>query len=90
MSLAKYKERIHELPCVICLKKLGVKTFGVHAHHVGEASERNDWALVPLCHEHHEGSTGVHGLRRRGFDRFWKTNDVELLAWTNEALAKYG
>lgn len=89
MSLEDYVERIHELPCVICWKKLGQKVYGVHAHHVGEASERSDWALAPLCHEHHEGATGVHGLRRRGFDRFWKTNDIELLGWTNEAINKF-
>jgi len=89
MTKSSYMERIHELPCVICLHKLHMKVYGVHAHHAGEASDRNDWALVPLCEEHHQGATGIHGMHRRGFHRFWKTSDIELLAWTNEALAKY-
>jgi len=89
VSEADYMERIHELPCVVCWKKLGRKTYGVHAHHAGDASERNNWALIPLCPEHHEGPTGIHGLRRAGFYRFWKTNNTELLAWTNEALSKF-
>lgn len=89
MSIEDYKERIHELPCVVCWKKLGVKTYGVHAHHAGEAEERSDWALIPLCHEHHQGGAGIHGLHRRGFYRLWKTNNNELLAWTNEALHRF-
>jgi hypothetical protein len=82
-------ERVAGLPCVICWKKLGQRTFGVHVHHVGDASDRNDYAVAPLCPEHHQGSTGVHGLHRRGFERMWKVNDIDLLAWTNEALAKF-
>ena len=89
MSLEDYKERIHELPCVICWKKLGVKTFGCEAHHAGDADERNDFAQVPLCSEHHQGATGIHALHRRGFHRFWKTNDNDLLGWTNEAMFKF-
>ena len=89
MSLEDYIERLHELPCVVCWKKLGVKTYGVHTHHAGEPEERNDWAQIPLCPEHHEGATGIHGLRRRPFYRFWKTNNNELLAWTNEAKEKF-
>lgn len=89
MSLDAYVERIHELPCVICLHRLGVKKFGVHAHHAGDADERNDWAQIPLCPEHHQGATGIHGLHRRPFLRMWKTNDNELLAWTNEAMFRF-
>jgi hypothetical protein len=89
MTKTDYMERIHALPCVICWKKLGCKTYGVHAHHAGEPTERNDWALIPLCEFHHTGPVGIHGLQRRGFYRFWKTSNTELLAWTNEANAKY-
>lgn len=88
MSLSDYTERVHECPCVICLKRLGIKQYGVHAHHVGDADERNDFALVSLCPEHHQGATGIHGMHRRGFHRFWKTNDIELLGWTNELIHK--
>jgi hypothetical protein len=84
-----YIERIHELPCVICWKRLGVKTYGVHAHHVGTGMERDDFAVVALCPEHHQGATGVHGLHRRAFESMWKTSPVVMLAWTNEANCKF-
>lgn len=89
MSLADYVERLHELPCVLCWKKLGRIVYGVETHHAGDADERDDWAQLPLCPEHHQGATGIHGLHRRGFHRFWKTNAIQLIAWTNEALHKF-
>ena len=88
VSLDIYKERIHSLPCVVCWKKYGRKVYGVEAHHAGDASDRNDWAQIPLCEAHHRGQEGIHGLHRRGFHRLYKTTDIELLAWTNELLHK--
>lgn len=87
MSLAAYVERLHELPCVLCWKKLGVKTYGVETHH--PTVPANDWLQIPLCPEHHRGPTGIHGLRRRPFETFWKITDYDMLAWTNEALRKF-
>lgn len=86
MTPGDYMALIAELPCVICLHKIGVTVYGVDVHHVGDASDRNDWAVVPLCLQHHRGGTGVHGLHRRGFHRMWKTTDILLLAWTNKLL----
>lgn len=57
-------------------------------HHVGDNSERNDWAIVPLCREHHQGTTGVHGLRRRAFEARYKLSDVKMLAITRKLYAK--
>lgn len=87
---ADYMERVAGLPCVLCWKRLGVETYGVEVHHAGDATDRNDFAVIPVCVEHHRGPTGVHGLHRRGFETMWKVNDVLLLAWTNEALLKFG
>lgn len=89
MNVEDYKERVHSCPCVICWKLLGIKQYGVHAHHAGKGSDRDDWALVALCPEHHQGATGIHGMHRRPFHRFWKTTDIQLLAWTNQAMHKY-
>lgn len=85
-----HMERVASLPCCLCWKKLGKKTYPVEVHHVGEGTgDRNDWAVVALCREHHQGATGVHGLHRRAFDAMWKCDDIKLLAWTNEALEKF-
>jgi hypothetical protein len=86
--MSDYMEAVHSVPCVICLKRLGRKVYGVHAHHAGEGSDRDDHLLVALCPEHHQGATGIHGMHRRGFHRFWKTTDMQLIAWTNELLWK--
>lgn len=88
MNKSDYLELIHELPCCLCWKKLGIKTYGVHAHHVGTGDDRTDFATVSLCPEHHQGATGVHGMHRQAFHRFWKTSDIQLLAWTNELREK--
>lgn len=91
MTIAEdlHKERVAGLPCVICFFKLGQKVYGCEAHHAGDADERDDFAMVPLCEEHHQGPTGIHGLHRRPFYNFWKISNTWLLARTNELLAKF-
>ena len=88
MSAREHMERVAGLPCLICLHKLGVKRFAVEVHHIGGTGEQSDWAVVSLCVEHHRGATGVHGLHRRAFEAMWKVNDIMLLAWTNQELAR--
>ena len=88
MSVSDYYERVASLPCIICKFKLGKITYPTEVHHVGRADEREDFAVVPVCVEHHRGATGVHGLHRRGFETMWKVNDIKLLAWTNQLLAR--
>ena len=86
-ALEDYIERVASCPCVLCLNRLGVKTFACEVHH--PTVPRNDWLIVSLCYEHHRGSAGVHGLHRRGFERLWKVTDYDLLGWQNEALCKF-
>jgi hypothetical protein len=80
--------KVAELPCVICKHKLGVTTYGVQVHHVGPIEARNAFLTVPLCPEHHQGSTGVHGMHRRAFERFWKVDDWQMIAWTLEMMER--
>lgn len=89
MSASDHMERVASCPCVLCWKKLGKKTYGVHVHHAGPVETRSDWLVVSLCPEHHTGPTGVHGAHRREFERMWKVDDFKLLAWTNEALQRF-
>lgn len=81
-----YMDRIAQLPCVVCLYKLGFETKPVHVHHVTVTAD--DFAVAPLCPDHHTGPTGVHGLQRRGFERMWKLDESGLLALTNRAIAE--
>lgn len=87
MNLALYKSRLSQLPCVVG-QVTGQECGCEELHHAGEATERNDWALVPLCREHHQGATGVHGLHRRAFESRYKLTDVRMLAITRELYAK--
>ena len=89
MSKEAYSEAVHSCPCVICWFKLGQKVYGVEAHHLGDASDRDDYNQAPLCYEHHQGATGIHKLHHKGFHLFWKTTDQQLTAWTNELLWKH-
>jgi hypothetical protein len=82
----RHKDRVAQLPCIVCLYKLGIETKPVSVHHITVPAD--DFAVAPLCYEHHQGSTGVHGLHRRGFERMWKLDEMGLLALTNRALAE--
>jgi hypothetical protein len=87
MRLDQYEARLRQLPCVVgVVTGQGCRT--EELHHVGDPSERNDWAQVCLCREHHQGATGVHGLRRRVFESRYKLSDVKMLAITRELYAK--
>ena len=87
MNLAKYESRLRALPCVVGAT-MGLGCQCEELHHVGDASERDDWAQIPLCREHHQGKTGVHGLRRREFHARYKLTDVQMLALTRYLYAK--
>lgn len=87
MNLDKYESRLRTLPCVVGYV-MGQPCQCEELHHAGEAEERNDWAQVPLCKEHHTGGTGVHGLHRRTFHARYRLSDVRMLAITRELYAK--
>ncbi len=88
MTSSEYIGIIKQLDCVICQHKIGTRISPCDAHHVGTGADRSDWAIVPLCKEHHQGSTGVHGLHRRAFYDLWHTSEVLMLAWTAMAVMK--
>ena len=72
MNRERYLDRIRGLPCVVCLECLGQKTYGCAAHHVESVRDgHSDFAVAALCHEHHQGQSGVHWLHRRGFEARW-------------------
>lgn len=87
MNLAKYETRLRALPCVVC-RHMGQSGPCEELHHAGEHTERNDWAQVPLCFQHHQGPLGIHGLHRRAFESRYKLTDVRMLAITRELYAK--
>lgn len=80
MSGKDHLERVHEIPCVVCVKMGMAPRFPVHAHHLESVrDELSDYAAVPLCPDHHQGPNGIHGLSRRGFEMRYKLSDMDLM-----------
>lgn len=88
MSAEDHIRRVKECRCVICQYRFGAITKPCDAHHVGIGKDRDDFATVALCAEHHQGATGVHGMHRAAFNRFWKCSEILLLAWTARELER--
>ena len=64
--------QVAALGCVICRQEMGVYS-PASVHHVAEGSgHRSDWATVGLCHEHHQGATGLHGMGTKAFIRRYR------------------
>lgn len=84
----KYHSRVREIGCVVC-NHLGVYRASVlELHHVESIRDKlSEYAVVPLCHDHHQGPEGVHGLHRRTFEMRYKLTDVDMLALVARELA---
>jgi hypothetical protein len=44
--------------------------------------------VLPVCPPHHRGETGIHGLGKRKFEKFYGFTIAELLEDTNNLLAE--
>lgn len=74
-----YMGRVKALPCFVC----GAPGPS-HAHHIrtgqGGAQRASDYLTIPLCWEHHQGKTGIHGDRSAWLLR--KVNELDGVADT--------
>lgn len=86
---SRHMGKVAEVGCILCLK-LGWGPTPAQVHHLKEecgASQRqSDFLTVPLCSEHHQGATGIHGLGRKRFERTYRLTELDLLAATLEAI----
>jgi len=85
----RHLERVRESGCVICVR-LGYSVTRAEAHHaragVGGAQRNSHWMSMGLCPEHHRGSSGIHGMGTRAFERTYKVTELELVAETLERI----
>ena len=83
----RYMDRVAELGCVVC-RLLGHGATPAQLHHVregqGMAQRAQNWLVVPLCPDHHQGKTGVHG--DRSSLRMLKMDEMDLLSQTIQDL----
>ena len=71
----KRHDDIARLGCVLCYY-LGINDTPAELHHVRRfGGKRSAAPILPLCTEHHRGSTGVHGLGAKAFE---KHHEVEF------------
>ena len=82
-----YMGRVASLSCACC-GCCGPS----QVHHIREGAgmgQRSPHFLtVPLCHFHHTGAGGVHGLGVREFERRYKLDELDLLSMTIRKLSE--
>lgn len=85
----RHMGRVAALGCVLC-DHLGYGTTPAQVHHIregqGAGQRASNFLTVPLCPEHHQGKTGLHGLGTNAFERTYKLSELDLLAMTIEQL----
>ena len=86
----RYLGPVASLPCVLCTHLDQPQEGRTFVHHVKEGAgigqRSQDWLTIALCHEHHQGAGGVHGLGTKGFYTRYRLDEMDLLAMTIEAL----
>lgn len=79
----QHKDRLAAMGCMVCRRLFGITDSPVTLHH--QRGGRVGWGkgdyrtLIPLCWEHHQGDSGVHGLGTKAFARFYGFTEADLL-----------
>lgn len=88
MNAKQWKAKVASLGCILCHHLDPDCCTPATLHHVregqGMSQRASDYLVVPLCPEHHQGKTGVHGGQ---FYQLHKLDELDLLAMTIEAMA---
>jgi len=72
--------RVRRLTCVACFVLEGKHTLPIEIHHIEHDRHAfSDFLILPLCYEHHQGFTGVHGRHRLGFEKLHGVTQLQLL-----------
>ena len=75
-EIREHLDKVSQLVCLVC------KTPFVTLHHIrpkgtGMGRRTNDWSVVPLCYEHHQGQSGIHHNKTIFESKFGK--EIKLL-----------
>ena len=88
----KHLSRVAELGCAVC-RRMGYPGTPAEIHHkragTGAGRRSSHWEAIPLCPEHHRGSTGLHGLGTKGFPKHWGFDEQDLLDDTRLLLREH-
>ena len=83
----RHFDRVANIGCILCKSVLGIQDSPAEIHHIYDTADRSDWLVVPLCHAHHRGKAGFHGMGERKFNMVYGTSETKLLAATIAELA---
>jgi hypothetical protein len=87
----EYARDAVSLGCALC-RRLGWGETPAQFHHprtgVGAARKAPDADGIPLCWEHHQGPTGVHGMGRKAFEKKYGVTEGDLTAQTKREVAE--
>ena len=94
MSTAAEKRHmaaVSALGCCVC-RRSGYGATPAHVHHIrtgiGMGRRASDFETIPLCPEHHQGNTGIHGMGRKAFERKYNVTELQLLDETRKAICR--
>ena len=91
---AAHMERVAAGGCCVCRRVYG-RYVPAQIHHIAQGSgRRSDFAVAPLCPEHHDSErsgSGFHGMGTRAFCSMFRVpweREEGLLVWVIEDLAR--
>jgi len=79
---AAHKAKLAGIGCMLCRRLYGPHEPGpVELHHLrtGGWGKGDYRTIIPLCREHHQGNTGVHGMGTKAFERHYGLTQQDLL-----------
>lgn len=83
----KHYDKVASLGCILC-RHIGYAGTPAEIHHVRRFGAPRDTApVIPLCPEHHRGNTGVHGMGKKAFARYWNVSEEDLVEITNDLVS---
>lgn len=86
----RHMGKVAALGCILC-RRLGYGWTQATVHHIrtgiGMGKRASDFDTIPLCPEHHQGMTGIHGMGRKAWERHHGITELELLQETKERIA---
>lgn len=81
----KHMNWVADLGCAVC-RRMGYEGTPAELHHpragTGAGQRASHMDVIPLCPEHHRGTTGLHGLGTKGFAKHYGYDEADLLADT--------
>jgi hypothetical protein len=85
----QYMGKVAEIGCILC-KHLNLGETPAELHHprtgIGAGRRASHMDVIPLCPEHHRGNSGLHGMGRKAFEKYYGIEELELLEKVKECL----